>query len=796
MPDGANGTDGPVGAPMRRKEDFRFLTGRGNYTDGIDLPRQACAAFVRSPHAHAAIRSVDAAAAAAGPGVVAVLTGADLAADGLGGLPCGWGVKSKDGSPMIEPPWPAIAADKVRFVGEIVAVAVAETAAEARDAAERVIVDYAPLPAVAAAAEANGPSAPQVHAEAAGNVCFDWEFGDKAATDEAFAAAHHVARLSLVNQRLVPHAMEPRSAVADYDLAGDMLTLYCTSQAPHAMRLLLGAFVLQHPEQRFRVVSRDVGGGFGSKIYPYAEYPILCWAAKKLNRPVKWTSERAEAFVTDAHGRDHVTEVELALDREGAFTGMRVNTTANLGGYLSAFAPLIPTFLYATLFAGQYRTPAIYANVLAVFTNTTPVDALRGAGRPEATYLIERVVDLAAREMGLDPAEIRRRNLIPADAFPYQTPVALLYDSGEYERALDKALEASGYASFAERRREAKRRGRLRGIGVAAPIEATGAAPSAVAGSLGARAGLYESAEIRFDATGTVTVISGAHSHGQGHETAFSQLVAGKLGVPFENVQVVQGDTARAVMGMGTFGSRSLSVGGSAIDKAMDKIIAKGKRIAAHLLEASADDIEFADGDFRVTGTDKSVGIGDVAFAAYVPHNYPLDELEPGLDEQAFFDPANFNFPFAAYVCEVEIDPETGVVEIERFNAVDDVGRIVNPMLVDGQVHGGIAHGVGQALLEQAVYDESGQLVSGSLMDYALPRAQDLPSFETDRTETPCPFNPLGVKGVGEIGAIGAPPAVINAVVDALGELGVTHIDMPATPLHVWRAIQRAKSQA
>ena len=787
--------EGVIGAPMRRKEDFRFLTGRGNYTDDVNLHGQLYAVFVRSPHPHANVRSVDT-KAASGAGVVAVLTGADLAADGIGGLPCGWGITSKDGTPMVEPAWPVMAADKVRYVGEPVAVVIAETAAVARDGAERVVVDYEPLPMVAATAGANKPGAPLVHADAANNVCFDWELGDKAATDAAFDAAHHVAKLSLVNQRLVPHAMEPRSAVAEYELAGDMLTLYCTSQGPHVMRLLLGAFVLQHPEQRFRVVSRDVGGGFGSKIFPYAEYPVLCWAAKKLERPVKWTAERTEAFLTDAHGRDHVTEVELALDKDGKFTGLRVNTIANLGSYLSAFAPLIPTFLYATLFAGQYLTPAIYANVLAVFTNTTPVDALRGAGRPEATYLIERVVDVAAREIGLDPAEIRRRNLIPADAFPYQTPVALLYDSGDYERTLDIALDGSAYAGFAARRDEAKARGKLRGIGLSAPIEATGAAPSAIAGSLGARAGLYESAEVRFNTTGTVTVISGSHSHGQGHETAFSQLVADKLGVPFENVDIVQGDTARGTMGMGTFGSRSLSVGGSAIDKAMDKVIEKGKRIAAHLLEASADDIEFSGGTFLVSGTDKSIGIGEVAFAAYVPHNYPLDELEPGLDEQAFFDPANFNFPYAAYVCEVEIDPETGVVEVAKFNAVDDVGRIVNPMLVEGQIHGGVAHGVGQALLEHAVYDDTGQLVSGSLMDYTLPRAGDLPSFDTDHTETPCPFNPLGVKGVGEIGAIGSPPAVINAIVDALSELGVTHVDMPATSLNVWQAIQHAKSQA
>ena len=783
-----------IGVAVRRKEDKRFLTGRGNYVDDINRPGQAFAAFVRSPHAHAELNSVNTGAAEAAPGVIAVLTGADVAADGLGGLPCGWGITSKDGTPMVEPAWPILANGKVRYVGDMVAAVIAETADQARDAASLVEIGYTPLAATVTTGGANTSSAPSVHQEAADNVCFDWDFGDKDATQAAIDGAAHVATLELVNQRLVPHSMEPRSAVAEYEGGTDNLTLYCTSQGPHAQRLLLGAFVLQHPEHRFRVVSPDVGGGFGSKIFPYAEYAVLCWASKRLEQPVKWTSDRSEAFLTDAHGRDHVTKVELALDADGKFTGLRVNTKANLGGYLSAFAPLVPTFLYATLFAGQYTTPAIFANVLAVFTNTTPVDALRGAGRPEATYLLERIVDVAAQELGIDPAELRRRNMIPADAFPYQTPVALLYDSGEYEAALDKALEMADYAGFEARRAEANSRGRLRGIGVAAPIEATGAAPSAIAGQLGARAGLYESAEVRFNATGNVSVISGSHSHGQGHETAFAQLVSDKLGVPFDNIDVVQGDTARATMGMGTFGSRSLSVGGSAIDRAMDKIISKGKKIAAHLLEAPVDDIEFTDGNFQVSGTDRGVNIAEVAFAAYVPHNYPLEELEPGLDEQAFFDPANFNFPFGAYVCEVEIDPETGVTEIMKFSVVDDVGNIINPMIVEGQVHGGMAHGIGQALLEGAVYDDAGQLVSGSLMDYTMPRADNLPSFDTDTTVTPCPMNPLGVKGVGEIGAIGAPPAVINAVVNALSPLGVTTIDMPATSQAVWQAIQQAKA--
>ncbi len=789
--------EGGIGASVKRKEDFRFLTGRGSYTDDEVRAGQLHAHMLRSPHGHAALGSVDTAKAEAAPGVVAVLTGPDADADGIGGLPCGWGITSKDGTPMVEPKWPVIAQGKVRYVGEIVAAVIAETAEQAADAAELVEIDYQALDAAAVTETAHMDGASQIHEEAPNNLCFDWDFpGEEAAeaVNAAFESAAHTARLELVNQRIIPHSMEPRAAVAEYDKGEEKLTLYCTAQAAHAMRLLLGAFVLNQPEHKFRVVAPDVGGGFGSKVAPYAEYAIICWASRKLERPVRWLGQRAECFVTDAHGRDHVTEVELALDADGKFTGLRVNTVANMGAYLSAFAPLIPTFLYATLFAGQYTTPAIFCNVKAVFTNTSPVDALRGAGRPEATYLLERVIDEAAQATGIDPVEIRKRNFIAADAFPYQTPVALLYDSGSYERALDIALEKSDWNGFGARRGASEANGKLRGIGIAAPIEATGAAPSAIAGSLGARAGLYESAQVRFNATGTVTVFAGTHNHGQGHETTFAQLVTDKLGVPLENVEVVEGDTDRAVMGMGTYGSRSLSVGGSAIDRAMDKIIEKGKKIASHLLEASVDDIEFDSGTFTVSGTDRTISIGEVAFAAYVPHNYPLEELEPGLDEQAFFDPVNFNFPFASYVCEVEIDPETGSVSVERFTAIDDVGNIVNPMIVEGQVHGGLAHGIGQALLEGAVFDEAGQPLTGSLMDYTVPRADNLPSFDLDHTVTPCPMNPLGAKGVGEIGAIGAPPAVVNAIVDALRSHGVNHVDMPVTSESVWQAIQSANA--
>jgi len=787
-------TEQGIGARVHRKEDQRFVTGKGRYVDDINMPGQKYAVFVRSPHAHAELKSVKTDAASEAPGVIAVLTGDDVAADGVGGMPVGWGITQPDGSPMVEPTWPILAQGRVRYVGDMVAVVIAESEAQARDAADLVEVDYDELPAVASTAEAAKSGAPQIWDDAPNNTCFEWEIGDNAQVDDAFSKADHVTKLELVNTRLIPNPMEPRAALADFNPGTGDLTLNCTSQAPHAARLLIGAFVLQQPEHKFRVISPDVGGGFGSKIYPYAEYAVLCWAARRLGIAVKWTSTRSEAFVSDAHGRDHVSTAELALDKDGKFLGLRANTVANMGAYLSAFAPLIPTYLYATLFAGQYTTPAIYCHVRAVFTNTTPVDAYRGAGRPEATYLLERIVEKAAKETGLDPAELRRRNFIAPDAFPYQTPVALMYDSGDYAATLDKAMKLADVDGFESRRKESEKKGKLRGLGYSLPIEATGAAPSAIAGQLGARAGLWESASVRFNATGSVTVFSGSHSHGQGHATTFAQIVADKLGVPYENVEVVEGDTNNGQMGMGTFGSRSASVGGSAIVKATDKIVEKGKKIAAHVLEASENDIEFKDGNFTVAGTDKAMNIGEVAFAAYVPHNYPLEELEPGLSETAFFDPMNFNFPYASYVCEVEVDPETGETEIANFVAVDDVGTIINPMIVEGQIHGGLVQGIGQALLENGVYDEGGQLVSGSFMDYTMPRAGNVPSFKTDTTETPCPMNPLGVKGCGEIGTIGATPAVINAVVDALSGYGVTDIAMPATPQRVWQTIQEARA--
>ncbi|NKE47874.1 xanthine dehydrogenase family protein molybdopterin-binding subunit [Roseomonas frigidaquae] len=775
-----------IGASLRRKEDFRFLMGRGQYVDDINRPGQTHAVMLRSPHAHATIDRIDTVAAKAMPGVKAIFVGEDMAAEQIGGIPCGWQIHNKDGSPMAEPMHPALALGKVRHVGDPVAVVIAETKSQARDAAEAIVVDYTPLPAVSGTEAALQPGAPQVHDGAPGNLCYDWHIGDKAAQEAAFARAARVVKFETTNNRLVPNAMEPRAAIGDFDSFSGDYTLYTTSQNPHVIRLLMGAFVLHIPESKLRVVAPDVGGGFGSKIYHYAEEAIVTWAAGKVKRPIKWTCERSESFMSDAHGRDHVSTAELALDAEGKILGLKVHTLANMGAYLSTFAPCVPTYLYATLLSGVYATPVIYAEVKAVFTNTVPVDAYRGAGRPEATYLLERLMDVAAAEAGLDKVDFRRRNFILPDQFPYQTPVALQYDSGDYHSTLEACLETAGWAGFEARRAESKTRGRLRGIGISTYVEACGIAPSAVVGSLGARAGLYEVGTIRVHPTGSVTVLTGAHSHGQGHETTFAQLIADKLGVPTANVDIVHGDTAKVPFGMGTYGSRSLAVGGSAMDKAMDKIIAKGKRIAAHLMEASVEDVEFERGTFRVAGTDKTKTLTDISLAAYVPHNYPIDEIEPGLEETAFYDPKNFTYPGGCHICEVEIDPETGRTEVLNFTAVDDVGRVINPMIVEGQVQGGVAQGIGQALLEAAIYDASGQLVSGSFMDYTMPRAGDLPDVGVATHVTLCTHNPLGVKGCGEVGAIGSPPAVMNAVVDALRDYGVRHVEMPATPQKIW----------
>ncbi|WP_299962451.1 xanthine dehydrogenase family protein molybdopterin-binding subunit [uncultured Roseobacter sp.] len=782
--------DGGIGASSKRREDVRFLTGAGNYTDDINIHGQAHVFFLRSDVAHGTITAIDTSAAEAMPGVVKVFTGADFEA--VGGMPCGWQVTDKHGAPMQEPRHPILAHGKVRHVGEPIAAVVAETLEQARDAAEAIDLDIAELPAVIDMKVAVASDDVKVHDDLTSNLCYDWGFVEenKAATDEAFAKAAHVTTLELVNNRLVANPMEPRVAVGDYARGTGDHTLYTTSQNPHVIRLLMGAFVLGIPEHKLRVVAPDVGGGFGTKIFHYQEEAFVTFAAKACNRPVKWTSSRSEAFMSDAHGRDHVTKIELALDGDNNFTALRTETYANMGAYLSTFAPSVPTWLHGTLMAGNYKTPLIYVNVKAVFTNTVPVDAYRGAGRPEATFQLERVVDKAARELGVDPIALRRQNFITE--FPYATPVAVEYDTGDYVATMDKLEEMADLSGFEARRKASEAKGKWRGLGVNCYIEACGIAPSNLVGQLGARAGLYESATVRVNATGGLVVMTGSHSHGQGHETSFAQVVADMIGIDENMVEIVHGDTANAPMGMGTYGSRSLAVGGSAMVRATEKIIAKAKKIASHLLEASESDIELKDGAFSVAGTDKSVAWGDVTLAAYVPHNYPLEDIEPGLEETAFYDPSNFTYPSGAYACEVEVDPETGKVSIEAFTAVDDFGNVVNPMIVTGQVHGGLAQGIGQALLENCAYDENGQLLSASYMDYAMPRADDLPMFGVDHScQTPCTHNPLGVKGCGEAGAIGSPPSVVNAVVDALqrGGKDVTHIDMPLTPARVWAAM-------
>jgi carbon-monoxide dehydrogenase large subunit len=781
-----NARQGFIGQSVVRREDARFLTGKGQYTDDITLPGQTHGYFLRSPYAHARITSLNVAAAEAAPGVVGVLTGEHFKA--VGGLPCGWLINSLDGSPMKEPKHPVLADGKVRYVGDRVALVVAETLDQAKAAAELIEVDYEELTPVIGTGRA-ASIASNVHDEAPGNVCYHWGIGDKDGTEAAFKNAAHITTLKFKNNRLAPNAMEPRCANASYSRADDNYTLYVSNQNPHVERLLMCAFVLGIPEHKMRVVAPDVGGGFGSKIFLYGEETALVFASKLLNRPIKWTCERGEAFLSDAHGRDHDSVAELALDKDGHFLGLRALTTANMGAYLSTFASSVPTILHATLLAGQYKTPKIWCEVTAVFTNTSPVDAYRGAGRPEATYLLERIVETAAHEMGIDPAEIRRRNFVTE--FPYATPVGLTYDTGDYDATMRRAIELADVAGFAARKAASEAKGLKRGLGYSAYIEACGIAPSSVAGALGARAGLFEAGEVRVHPTGKVTIFTGSHSHGQGHETTFAQVVADKLGIPLDDIVIEHGDTSKVLFGMGTYGSRSLAVGGTAMVKALDKVIAKGKKIAAHLMEAADTDVEFEGGSFKVAGTDKAIPFAQVALTAYVPHNFPHDKLEPGLNENAFYDPSNFTYPAGTYICELEVDPATGVVKLERFTAVDDFGNVVNPMIVEGQVHGGLAQGIGQALLEHAVYDEeTGQLLTGSYMDYAMPRADDFCHFTVETAKgTPCTHNPLGVKGCGEAGAIGSPPAVINAICHALG---VKDVPMPATPFAVWQAAQHS----
>jgi carbon-monoxide dehydrogenase large subunit len=777
-----------IGAPVKRKEDKRFTTGKGRYTDDVRTDNQAYAAFVRSPHAHARVKGIDTSAALDMEGVIDVLNGQQLTGDGIGNIICGWAITSKDGSPMNMGAWSALATEKVRYVGDAVAVVIAETQALARIAAEAVMVDYEELPVAASVAAAMAADAPQIHDNAPANQIYDWELGDEAATDAGLASAAHITTLDITNNRLSPNPMEPRSAVAKYDDAEEHYTLYTTSQNPHVARLVLSAFYQVAPENKLRVIAPDVGGGFGAKIYIYPEEITCLWASMKTNRSVKWTSDRSEAFLTDAHGRDHVTTAKMGFDADGKIVGFKIDTLANLGAYMSLFSSSVPTYLYAPLLSGQYDIQNIYCNVKAIYTNTTPVDAYRGAGRPEATYLVERMMETAARELGLDPAELRRRNFI--QSFPHQTPVLMAYDAGDFPKILELAQESADVAGFPARKAEAASRGKLRGIGYSTFIEACGLAPSKAAGSLGAGVGLWESAEVRVNPVGSIEILTGSHSHGQGHETTFAQIAADRFGIPVESVSIVHGDTDKVQFGMGTYGSRSGPVGMSAVVKAMDKVEAKVKKIAAHALEASEDDIVIEGGQVKVAGTDKAMAWHEVGLAAYIAHNLP-DGMEPGLKETAFFDPVNFSFPSGAFICEVEVDPDTGITRIVQFTAADDFGNIINPMIVEGQVHGGVTQGIGQAMLEQVIYDAEGQLLTGSYMDYTMPRAADVPFYHVQHHVTPSPNNPLGVKGCGEAGAIGSPPAVINAITDAIG---TNDLAMPATPQAVWRALQAVKS--
>lgn len=791
---GSEGTTGLIGKSVKRVEDKRFTTGHGQYTDDIVLPHQTYAVFVRSQYAHAKIVHVETNAAKAMPGVVAIYTGAHVA--DVNGVPCGWQVNFKNGAPMKEPKHPLLVADKARYVGDAIAIVIARSKEEAADAAQAVEVEYEELPCVIDAFNAAQSGAPLVHDDVPNNICFDWALGNPIDdVNAAMSRASHITTLEYVNQRLVPNAIEPRCYNASYDRIHDHYTLYTSSQNPHVIRLLMCAFVLGIPEHKVRVVSPDVGGGFGSKIFHYTEEALLTWCSKQIGRPVKWTAERSESFLTDAHGRDHVTKAEMGFDSNGKIVALRVKTYANLGAYLSTFGSCVPTYLHGTLLQGLYTTPKINVDVTAVFTHTTPVDAYRGAGRPEATYLLERLMDLAALEMNMDPAELRFKNFIPpfdgVNQPGYQTQVALQYDSGNYEGVLKKALDMLSYEDFRNAQKEAANNGKLLGVGFSTYIEACGIAPSAVVGSLGARAGLFEFGQVRVQPTGKVTVFTGAHSHGQGHETTFAQVVADKLGISMNDIHIIHGDTEKIGFGMGTYGSRSIAVGGTAIVKSINKIIEKGKRIAAHLLEASAEDIDFANGNFKVKGTDKSIAFENIALTAYVPHQFP-DDLEPGLDFSSFYDPANFTYPFGCHIAVVELDKVTGKVMLKRFIAVDDVGNVINPMIVEGQIHGGVVQGIGQALFEGAEYDENGQLTNASYMDYCMPRADDFPMFETAGQVTPCPHNPLGVKGAGEAGTIGSTPAVVNAVIDALWSGGhkVKDIRMPLTPERVWRAMR------
>ena len=768
-----------IGQSAPRKEDDALLKGLGRFQDDVSLEGEVHACFVRSPHAHADIAAIDSAAAAASAGVLAVYSGDEVAADGLGTLPCIADafieLKRPDGSPACYPPNPMLPEGRVRHVGEAVAMVVAETLAAARDAADLVRVDYAPLPAVAGAAQAREAGAPQLWPEAPGNLSCAWEHGDKDATEAAFAAAAHTVEIELVNNRLVVNTIEPRGALGVYDPVSERYTLHINSQHVHGARAVI-AGILGIGEDRLRILSHDLGGGFGMKYFSYPEQVLVAWAARRLGRPVRWLSGRAEGFLSDTQARDHVTRAALALDADGQFLALRVRTLANLGAYVSNLGPISPTLLYTRMLANAYRTPAIHAEVEGVLTNTVFTDAYRGAGIPESNYVVERLADKAAAALGLAPDEIRRRNLIPAAAMPYRVPLDITYDSGDYARNLKDGMALAGWSGFAARRAEAAGKGRLRGIGMAVYVESTVGDPA-------------EHVSIRFRADGSVGLSSGTGASGQGHETTYAQLLGESLGIPFEAVELIEGDSDDLPAGGGTGGSRSTYMVALAIEDGAAKVIEKGTRIAANLLEAAPADIRFADGSFAIAGTDRAIDIMTLAAQARDPANLP-DGMEPGLDANGRTETFDGTFPNGCHICEVEVDPETGALELVGYAAVNDFGRVVNPVLVDGQVHGGVAQGLGQAVFENCVYDaESGQLLTGSFMDYCLPRADDLPDFALATNGVPTGQNPLGIKGCGEAGSIPAPAAVVNAVLDALKERGVTHIDMPLTPERVWRAL-------
>jgi carbon-monoxide dehydrogenase large subunit len=779
------------GSGIKRREDPRLITGQAKYTDDLVLPGMAHLAVVRSPHAHARLKRVDVSAARAVPGVVAAFTGADMKEAGFGGIPCAWVVPNSDTK---TPPYPPIAVDTVRYVGNAVAVVLAEDRYAARDGADAVEVDYEPLPAVADAWKAAQPGAPLLYADVPGNVCFHWKVsgGD---VEAAFKQADVVVKERILNQRLIPNAMEPRAALAQYNPAMGEVTLWVTSQNPHIVRFLL-SLDTGIPEHKIRVVAPEVGGGFGSKIPHYPEDSMVIFASKMLGRPVKWTETRNENYQATIHGRDHVQDVEMAARRDGTILALRATVWANLGAYLSTASTGIPTILHGLMLSGVYDIKNIHEDVYGVFTNTTPVDAYRGAGRPEATFMVERLVDLVAAELKMDPLDLRRKNLIPP--FTDGRPVAtgLVYDTGNYAGAVDKAVQMADYAGLRKKQAELRSQGRYLGIGMCTYAEICGLGPSQVAGAVGFGGGLWESAIVRFHPSGKVHVMVGVSPHGQGEETTFAQIVASELGVGVDDVTVFHGDTSQTPMGWGTYGSRTTAVGGGALMGAIGKIKEKSKIVAAHLLEAAVEDIEYDDGKFFVKGTpSKAKTIQEIALMANVAWNYPKG-LEPGLEASAFFDPPNFVYPFGAHIAVVEVDAETGAVALQRYVAVDDCGRVINPMIVEGQIHGGIVQGIGQALWEAAVYDDSGQLLTGSMMDYALPKADAFPRFELGMTETPTTVNPLGVKGIGETGTIASTPAVYGAVMDALAPLGVKKVDMPLTPERVWRAIEQAKKRS